>query len=233
MDIREHYTKLGSTILTILDSSLDNENLDLFALNHCFIDDFGKMISFLEKRPEYHIFENAIKEYQISILSSILGLYQQSFMSLRFFLERTLVAVLFSANEMELNLWKVGQRDTYWNELIDKEKGVFSSKFCTAFFPELKDEIERFRSITCKVYRECSEYVHANQHVISNIPKSIEFSEYMFNEWNLKTEVIRRIILFVFCLRYLKYLDSTSLSSISSIILDELNSIKKIREIIA
>lgn len=63
--------------------------------------------------------------------------------------------------------------------------------------------------------------------------QKIEFSKRMFDEWNLKAEVIRRIILFVFCLRYLKYLDSSDLSSVSSIILDELNSIKNIREIIA
>lgn len=166
MDVKEHYTKLGNTISDILNNTLINENVDLLSLNHCFIDDFGKLLVLLQKRPEYQILENAIKEYQISILSNILGFYQQSFMSLRFFLERTLAAVLFSTNELELNLWRLGERDTYWNELVDKETGIFSLKFCKAFFPELKDEIEHFRAMTCKVYRECSEYVHANQHII-------------------------------------------------------------------
>ena len=150
MNVIEQYKAIGATTMEILDKSLQDEDIDLLSSNHSFIFDFSLWLDVLRDRPEISILQNAIKEYQMSILSNNMGLYQQAFMGLRFFLERTLVAILFSANEMELSLWKLGERDTYWSELMDEEKGIFSSKFCRAFFPELKDEIIHFKVITKK-----------------------------------------------------------------------------------
>src|SRR5690606_23810848 len=214
MKTTEHYTELGKKANEILEKSLKNKDLDLLSSNHCFLSDFALWLEALKGRPEYDILKNAVKEYQMSILSNTLGLYQQAFMGLRFFFERTLVALLFSANEIELNLWKLGERDTYWNELIDENKGVFSPKFCKAFFPDLKDEISHFLAISKKVYRECSEYVHGNHSVINKIPDTLIYSEELFEEWNSKADIIKRIVLFTFCLRYLK---SFSVSNIEKI----------------
>ncbi len=235
MTVSDHYNELGKKTNKILEESLNNEDLELLSSNHCFLNDFALWLEIIEGRPEFDILQNAIKEYQIAILSNTLGLYQQAFMGLRFFLERALVALLFSANEIELNLWKIGERDTYWNELMDEDKGVFSNKFCKAFFPELKNEIKHFNAITLKVYRECSEYVHGNHSVISKIPKNIVYSKDLFYEWNSKADIIKRIVLFTFCLRYLKVFSISNpekIKKIESSINEEFKSIHQISELI-
>ena len=131
MDIKEHYTNIGTSSLEILQDSLTKNDLSKLSSNHSFIVDFGNWLEVLQDRPETTILQNAIKEYQLAILSNIMGLYQQSFMGLRFFLERTLIAVLFSAKELELNLWKCGERDTYWAELMNDEQGLTSTTTST------------------------------------------------------------------------------------------------------
>ncbi|GAE65291.1 hypothetical protein H3Z85_19200 [Chryseobacterium indologenes] len=232
MQVKDHYEKLGKKALEIQNESLADEDLLLLSTNHAFLHDFAEWLDILKDRPEINILQNAIKEYQIGIFSNSLGLYQQAFMGLRFFLERTLVAILFSANEIELNLWKIGERDTYWNELLDKDKGIFSHKFCKAFFPELKDELNHFNVITSKVYRECSEYVHGNKTVIDKIPNSFEYSKELFHEWNSKADIIRRVILFTLCLRYLKHLKPEDVKKIENTITDEFKGITQIIELI-
>jgi hypothetical protein len=232
MKIEDQYNKIGESINDILASSLMNPDLETLSSNHSFIVDFHIWLEVLKDRPEKDIFENAIKEYQKSILTNCLGMYQQAFMGLRFFLERSLVAIQFSANEIELNLWKIGERDTYWSELMDDDKGVFSSKFCKAFFPELKEEIKHFKAITKKVYRECSEYVHGNNSVIDKIPNSLEYSEELFEEWNSKADIINRIILFTLCLRYLKLLKVEELKKVADPLIEQFNSITPINQII-
>ena len=233
MTVQEHYNSIGNKTLQILEASLKNEDLELLTSNHSFLFDYENWLEILKDRPEHSILMNAVKEYQMSILSNNLGLYQQAFMGLRFFLERSLVAILFSANEIELNLWKKGERDTYWNELTDNEKGIFSHKFCRAFFPELKDEIQHFNRITLKVYRECSEYVHGNQSIIEKIPSNLEYSEEIFKEWNIKANIIKRVILFCFCLRYLKSIKQNDLKKIENLLKDELGGISPITEILS
>lgn len=236
MKVTEHYIKLGQVTNEIIEKSMSNENLDLFSTNHDFLNDFAIWLDVIKDRPECSILENSIKEYQLSLLNNNQGMYQQAFMGLRFFLERTLVAVMFSASEIELNLWKIGERDTYWNEIASKEidgkdiKGIFSKKFCKAFFPELKNELSHFFSITTKVYRECSEFVHGNKNIIDKIPDKLEYSKELFNEWNIKADIIKRVVLFVFCLRYLKQLGKEERKKISVTIADEFKGISEITD---
>ncbi|MBL1222433.1 hypothetical protein JET18_16390 [Chryseobacterium sp. L7] len=221
----EYYKEAGITVTKILEKSLANEDLETFNSNYSFLSDFDNWLNILKDKPEINILKNAIKEYQISLLSCSLGLYQQAFMGLRFFLERTLIAIMFSAKEIELNLWKIGERDTYWSELMDTENGIFSNKFCKAFFPELNSEISHFKAITQKVYRECSEYVHGNQTVISKIPNVLEYSEELFTEWNNLASVIKRIVLFSMCLKYLRDLKKEEHEHIEFSISEEFKSI--------
>jgi hypothetical protein len=238
MKVADHYKELGQKVIGILDESIANKDLDLLASNHSFVNDFAVWLEILQDRPENSILQNAIKEYQLALLSNNLGMYQQAFMALRFFMERTFVAILFSANEIELNLWKIGDRDTYWNEVVGFEKeskqiqGIYSAKFCKAFFPELKNEVSQFFAITSKVYRECSEYVHGNSHIIAKIPNKLEYSKELFYEWNSKADIIKRIILFALCLRYLKHLKEDQIKKISDTISEEFKSIPQIIDII-
>lgn len=236
MKVTDYYLNLGQISAEIIRKSMANDDLDLLSSNHAFIHDFEAWLKVLKDRSENSILKNAIKEYQLALLSNAQGMYQQAFMSLRFFLERTLVAILFSANEIELNLWKIGERDTYWNEIasIDKDnkqiQGIFSNKFCRAFFPELKNELNHFFTITTKVYRECSEFVHGNKNIIDMIPEKLEYSKELFYEWNKKADIIKRIILFTFCLRYLNQLKPNEVKIIISTVSEEFKSIPQITE---
>jgi hypothetical protein len=224
-DINDHYKLLGSKCNEILDESLQESRQDLIRPNHLALFDYHIWLDILQSRPEHNIISLACREYQISILSNALGLYNQAFVGLRFFFERTLVAILFSAKELELRLWQIGERDTYWQEIIDEESGLFSTKFCRAFFPEMKDEFMHYRSMAQKVYRECSEFVHGNNSVIAKIPTKLEFNEVLFNEWNIKAQTIRRIILFCLCLRYLNQIEAKNITKIETHIIEEFGSL--------
>lgn len=236
MNVQDHYKILGITSTEIIEKSLNNNDLSLLSSNHAFLHDYAIWLDVLKERPESDILKNAIKEYQLALLCNIQGMYQQAFMGLRFFLERTLVAILFSANEIELRLWMIGDRDTYWtevagiNKVTNEKQGIFSEKFCKAFFPELKNEIAHIFSLTTKVYRECSEYVHGNKNIIDKIPNKLEYSEELFNNWNSNADTIKRIILFIFCLRYLKQLNQDEVNKIAPTISEEFKSISTITE---
>ena len=231
MKIDDVYKNLGINITGILEETL-GKDLTLLSSNHSFLNDFDSWLKILEKRPEASILKNSIKEFQLAILCSCLGMYQQAFTGLRFFLERTLVAILFSANEIELNLWKLGERDTYWSEIMDDDKGVFAKKFSKAFFIELDVERSHFKAITQKVYRECSEFVHGNSSVIEKIPETLIYSEELFNEWQEKADIIKRIILFTFCLRYLKTLTKDEIEVVENSLAEEFKSSAPIISII-
>lgn len=230
-DIIGHYKELNNICNGILDQSLSDEQASLVAQSHSFLFDYGNWLKILEHRPEYPIYKMAVREYQMAIISSNIGLYNQAFLGLRFFFERTLIAVLFSSKEIDLRLWQRGERDTYWQELIDENTGIFSHNFCRAFFPDLKDEILHFRRITQKVYRECSEYVHGNLSVQSKIPDILLFDEFLFNEWHAKAAVIKRVILFTFCLRYSLNFNTNVLYDVESITIENFGHIAAIRDL--
>lgn len=230
-DISSYYANLSEKCNDILTESFLLGRDTTVAPSHAFIFDYTNWLEILEERFEHSIYKMAIREYQTALLSNTIGLYNQAFLGLRFFFERTLVAVLFSANEMDLRLWHRGERDTYWQEIIDENNGIFSNKFCRAFFPELKDERIHFQRIAQKVYRECSEYVHGNLGVQSKIPESLGFDEFLFNEWHAKADVMKRVISFCFCLRYLPQLNRDKLRLIESNTLDQLGHISGIREL--
>lgn len=231
-NVKEHYTELGEKCAAILIESLESTRTELLAKSHSSVFDFNSLIETIRERPEYNILRTALREYQMGILSLNLGLYNQAFVSLRFFFERTLVAIMFSSKEIEFRLWQKGERDTYWNEVIDEDNGIFSHKFCRAFFPELKDESRHFKMLSQKVYRECSEFVHGNLSVQDKIPENLQFSEDLLKEWHNKSNTIKRIIIFAFCLRYLRHLEAGALKSIETIILEEFGTLSPIKSIL-
>ena len=226
MTIIDYYTSLHSDMKSILEKALQEDNLSDIGTAHSFMSDFGEWLNVLHSRPEIDILQNAIKGYHIALLSAILGLYQQAFIGLRFFLERSLAAIYFSSSEIELRLWKSNGRDTYWSELIDDDLGVFSKKFCKAFNPTFWDECSHIKMITQKVYRECSEYVHANYNIIDSLPNKIEYSNEHLKSWCDKAQNIRRCVIFAFCLRYLQILKSDELKIVEDCVMDEFRSMQ-------
>jgi hypothetical protein len=189
----------------------------------------------LKGRPEVMIYANAVHCYQTALLNALTGLYQPAFFGLRYFFERTLMGIYFSANELELNSWRAGGRDTYWTDLVGDEsfdKGLFSNKFCMAFFPEMRNEVRDFWSMAKKVYRECSEFVHGNPAAIYKLPEKLEFSDQLFIEWNTRTDTIWYIIQFCFCMRYLKYMNDDALKILSPSLRENLKTIKSVNQLL-
>lgn len=228
-DVKQLYLELSKTCNSICEMSFKEDLLPTINSNHAIIEDYSVWLSVLADRPERVMFESALREYQLSILANTLGLYNLSFTGLRFFFERTLTGVLFSAKELDLRLWIKGQRDTYWAELCDEEMGLFSHKFYNAFFPALKDEVKHYLAIAKKVYRECSQYVHGNISTQELIPDKLEYSEDRVSEWHTKADTMKDVVLFVFCLRYLPYLTNTQKTRVEQSLLENLGHLEPIR----
>lgn len=214
MNIQEYYKEFKQTVSTNIDKSLSKAATyyQLFTKNRCFTEDDAVWVNILADRPECCIYENALMVYQEAIANMLMGLYQPAFMGLRYFLERTLVGINFSSNELELRTWLSGSRDTYWTELIglededkadcDTNKGIFSSKFTNAFFLDFVKVRKTFRKLTKDVYRECSEYVHGNPGAINEIGHKIEYNEDLAMKWNDLADTVARCILYCYMMRY-------------------------------
>lgn len=225
----DYYREVVDKCKDILDQTLTSEHLASLSESHASIFDFQIWLQIVEGKPESNMFRVAIREYQMALLCLNFGQYNLSFAGLRFFLERALVAIFLSSKEIDLRLWERGERDTYWNEIVDRDNGLLSTKFSRAFFPELKDEIEIHRSIAAKVYRECSEFIHANPGAQGRIPETLQFDGLIVKEWHSKAKTISDLVHFCLCLRYLKSIPRENLDRLESTILDNLSHIEPIR----
>lgn len=245
MDIKGYYDdyklKINSTIdASLLDVSLANN----LALCFSFVEDYENWLICIGERLESILFVNSIKVYQDALGCMLEGKYQSAFMGLRYCFERTLCGVYLSSSEIDLRTWLGGGRDTYWVEIVGKEgkdvdgsingedgnsdKGLFSYKFVRAFFPELLDERMHFRRIAASVYRECSEYVHGNPNALAQIPKHIEYNKELMSLWCDKALTMKRVICFVFAMRYLGGMTEEKKGILAPIIKEELASVKPI-----
>lgn len=124
MNLQEYYNMFKATITSNIDESLKDTHPynEYLGKNKAFCDEYEKWLNVLDGRIETYIYRNAIKAYQEAYVNMLMGLYQPAFMGLRYFLERTLMGVYFSASEIEMRTWKAGNRDTYWSELVEIEE---------------------------------------------------------------------------------------------------------------
>lgn len=113
MTINDYYDTFKDEVCHNIDAALTDTSpvYPSIAKNRSFVDDYGQWISVIVRRPEVVIYKNAIRAYQEAFSNMLMGLYQPAFMGLRYFLERTLMGVYFSANELELRTWQAGNRD--------------------------------------------------------------------------------------------------------------------------
>lgn len=250
MNIQEYYGHFSQTLNNNMGKSLDSSQhfYQLLTKNRSFVDDFSKWIDILGDAPETYLYRNAAKVYQEAFANMLMGLYQPAFMGLRYFLERTLTGIFYSGNELELRTWLRGERDTYWTELIGREdkggskqndekdinvdSGLFSLKFTRAFFPEIVDSAKAFRSLTSKVYRNCSEFVHGNPNAINEIGQNNDFSESVTEKWNEYADTIIRCILYALVMRYWKFLPESSKNIVRTRVEEEFSTTDILKEFI-
>lgn len=223
------YSGLTSTCRSIQEQSIAGDNIAGLIASHNLIEHFESWADAIAGRPEQLMLKQAIREFELSILANIIGLYNLSFTGLRFFFERSLTAILFSSKEIDLRLWMKGARDTYWNEIIDSDSGIFSHNFSNAFFPELKEDAKHFGAMAKKVYRECSEYVHGNISTHSRVPHKLSYSQDLVTEWHEKADTIKDVVIFALCLRYLGNMEPTTKAKVETSVMESLSHVSTIR----
>jgi hypothetical protein len=227
--MKDYYERLLRDCGAVLDASFAADRDGLMPRAHSFIADLETWHAVLEGRLEQRALAVAAREYQYALMAVAIGQYRQAFGSLRTYLELTCAALHFSAIELDMRLWLQGERDVSWARLADGDNGVLSHSFARAFYPGLKDDVTHYRELAKKVYRECSEFVHANPHTHEIIPGQVEFNEDMFFSWQEKAASARLVATFALVLRYLQTLPEGLLPSLEGPVLDQLSHIEAVR----
>lgn len=227
MDIQEYFSKLNAESQVVFSrSTTEKEKLGtLHHLSSCIYEFSGCVLDPQEKG----ILETVSAQLESSTFNLALGLYRQAFSSLRLALEMGLAALYFSANKMELHEWLDGRMDIKWSRLVDEENGVLSKRFAKAFFSEMADEVEDYRSKATAVYRKLSEYVHGNNETWESGIK-LSYKSDLFDKYYDYYRTVSEVILFFAICRYAKLLDEASRESVQ-FVPDEFSHIQKIREL--
>ncbi|MCE0499194.1 MAG: hypothetical protein LV481_14735 [Methylacidiphilales bacterium] len=198
----EYFGTLHSQCEAAFKQSLSEPNLTKIAASHRFASELALWQALIGNRREGELFQVAEHEFEYSILALIQGHYRHAFKSLRLVLELTLQAIYLSGNEIKLREWLSNRIDTSWGAIIDKQEGIFSERFCKAFFPSLKDHILHYGGMAVLLYRECSECVHGKTPELIPLPQTITFDLGTFDLWQRKAEILRLVAHFALTLRY-------------------------------
>jgi hypothetical protein len=233
MNLHQYYKDIREYSNITMDESLKRDNE--LAKVHSFADDLLTWYEVLKTREEAVIFKYVATEIQLSTLSLVSGLYRQAFTSLRLTLELSLSAIFFSTNELDFREWEKGQRDIYWNQLVDTDdtdQGVFSKRWARGFFPELVDNVKEYNKLAKDTYRNLSEFVHGNAYTWELSGANIAFDEQLFTQWLNNFSSLSKVISFALCLRFLKSLDSSSVNRLEEHLLEFTGHIEEIRKIL-
>jgi hypothetical protein len=85
-DITAYYKELSEKSIDISNQSLTpSENLKIISESHSLLFDYNIWLEVLENNPVVPILKMAIREYQMAFFSNLLGMYNLSFVGLRFF----------------------------------------------------------------------------------------------------------------------------------------------------
>lgn len=229
MDLIAHYEELHSVCGDTLRHTFGEDTSAHLGVSHNYVSDLETWMTALSGRPERGMLVSAAREYQFALLAVVQGQYRQAFAALRLFLELSLGAVYFSANELKLRLWCRGEEDLVWSLIADPDSGVFSKKFARCFFEDLEGEVGRYRRIAEELYRECSEYVHGNAGTQEALPQALRFSRVTCCDWHEKDESARLIVSFALAMRYLNMVKQSDIEQLEPVVLDELKHLSAIR----
>lgn len=234
MNLQEHYKILLQKSGELQDEMLsDHDALIAFTIAHNATDDFEKLISAVENRPEAGLMRLAIRELQFGLLAVSFAHYRHAYISIRLFMELMIGAIYFSAFEIKLRKWLGNSQDIVWSALIDKENGPFAKSFISAFSPDFAPYGAQFLAIAEKVYRECSEYVHGNMNTQKEYNQPLRFDKEKFIEWADRLNSIKLTIIFVFIARYANFLTREQLDNLEPILLEDLGTNAAIQDLYA
>lgn len=222
MNVKDYFLNINIKISEIIEASFQSGNAgklnDLFQ----FIDELSAWEKILNKSTDTTLLISAIKEFELGFQAVLSGQYRYAFMAQRYFVEQMARFIYLSTNELHLRHWKLGMRDVSWTSLVDKENGIFSKAFIRAFYPDVEGDGAQFITLSSKLYRESSEFVHGNFENINIMSDQIVFQSNMLQRWLEYMETGRLIASFLLFMRFSKDLDASDLSQIESMAQDEL-----------
>ena len=227
------YLKICHKQATVIEISLAGSNKEIFAANHLFVYDLEKWMKYLCDFREGLLYKTAIEEYANSLFLLTCGLYRETYITLRFFLEHILFGLYLSVNELNFRRWSMNRYDMRWSEITDNENGVFCKDFFEAFSPEFAEYSMELLNICKQLYRELSEYTHGNLLATSALPKEIRFDKDIFTDINLKIESIRHLITFLFFIRYKDILTHKAIDELENSILDVIGNYPEVQAFFA
>jgi hypothetical protein len=228
-----YYKNLWDDSSQIIDRSFESDFSQRISEAHSFIGDFPTWLEVLNLRSEFLLYKTAKTEYELGLLNILTGKYRAAFASLRLTLEMSLSGILWSTNELALREWKQGNRDTNWHQITDKENGIFSKRFVRLFTDALEEDVSSYGTQAVAIYRECSEFVHANSSTHAFMPTDLGFSGELLDQWLAKADSCAMVILFSFCVRYLKDMSNQEMTKIRDATLDRLGHSDVLRALLA
>lgn len=224
---KEHFTQLNHQFSVVKESSFQSTNGQKISELFQFSSDLGIWYEILEGQTDTTILLSAIKEFEFSFQAVLNGQYRYAFVAQRYFLEQMCRFTYLSTNELHLRHWKLGMRDISWRSLTENENGIFSKSFIKAFYKEVEDEGEHMITLTSKLYRESSEFIHGNFEAIASMPDQIDFDELLLKKWLDFVETSKFVSLFILVVRFSKSFTPAELQKIEEMCNEELSGIEE------
>ncbi|KIC41911.1 hypothetical protein RA27_00395 [Ruegeria sp. ANG-R] len=202
-----------------------------FTVAHNDAADIDQLERLIADRTEATMFKLARVEYQHALYSASFAQYRQAHISLRLFFELSLCCILFSAHEIDIRLWLKDQKDSNWQSIINEQNGVFSKHFVGAFFEEMKEHCDQYRSLAKTLYRECSEFVHGNRQSYEGIDTEISYNPDVLEAWADRADTARLIVKFAFICRHLRDASAEVKNELEDLVLEGFGDLAPIQAI--
>lgn len=232
MLVTDHYLGLLDKSKEVVQALAgDGDALTAFTRSHNFVADFELLHKCIEGRVEAKILALANREYQFALYALAAGTYRHAFISLRLFFELALATIFFSASEIKFRRWGNNAQDIVWSALIDKENGVYSIAFISAFDKELSSFGKQYAALAEKVYRECSEHVHGNLHTHPEDGSALSFVKEKALNWIGYSDTVRLCILFAYGARFLRLMTPENRNALESLFTESLGSHAPIQDL--
>jgi len=224
---KTYFSTLNQEFSNVIEQSFSSDKSVEITELFQFIDDLNVWYELLRNKEDTTILLSAIKEYEFGFQAALNGQYRYAYAAQRYFLEQICRFIYLSTNELYLRHWKLGIRDISWSSLIDEQDGIFSKLFIRAFYDEVEEEGKHMISLSSKLYRETSEFIHGNFNKVEGMPSRIGFDDTLLNKWLKLVETNKFLTIFLLTVRFSKQLNSSELNLIEDMIKDELGGIEE------
>ena len=228
-DLKSSFRDIHQNCATAIDRSFEDGRSYIMGTSCLFANDLAAWSKAVSPGAEAKLYARAEQEYLGALINLAQGQYSNAFKGLRLVLELTMQGAYLSANLIELHEWLRNSRDTKWTALMDPDTGPLSTRFADSFFPELRDHVGSFATMSRTLYRELSETIHGNIPKRIPLPASFEFDEETFDLWHRKAATARLICLFCLSARYLPTISEENRGIVEHGLIKQLGHIEAIR----